>query len=325
MAGYAFASLGPRTYAKAPPFQRLVAVANNGSTTDQVETSKDGTSWASQSISPSTRTWSDVCYASALGLWCAVSLDGHVMTSPNGIVWTARTAASGDAWSSIVWSPGLGMFAAVAKSSGAIMTSPDGVTWTSRTSPDPTQQWAGVDWSPSLGKFLAVSVSGNSWMSSSDGVTWTATSWGPTIVFNANDVAWSPGLGLFVVVGTDFDPSTFLPTGNGVLTWDGTTWTRKTNGKALQAVCWSPGQSLFCAMNISGGNLQTSPDGTTWTNQTSAEANVWQDVCWSASLGLFIAVSAGGTHRVQTSPDGSTWTARTAAAANDWTGIAAAS
>jgi len=45
----------------------------------------------------------------------------------------------------------------------------------------------------------------------------------------------------------------------------------------------------------------TSPNGITWTTRTSAE-NSWNSVCWSAELGLFVAVSATGIgSRVMTS------------------------
>lgn len=50
-----------------------------------------------------------------------------------------------------------------------------------------------------------------------------------------------------------------------------------------------------------------------WSARTSAADNNWQDVAWSESLGLFVAVSNTGTNRVMTSPDGETWTLRASA------------
>jgi hypothetical protein len=56
-----------------------------------------------------------------------------------------------------------------------------------------------------------------------------------------------------------------------------------------------------------------------WTLRTSAADNYWYSVCWSADLGLFVAVSSNGTgNRVMTSPDGINWTIRTSAADNTW-------
>ena len=51
------------------------------------------------------------------GLFCAVAFTGsgnRVMTSPDGITWTARTSAADNLWNGITWSPELGMFCAVA-------------------------------------------------------------------------------------------------------------------------------------------------------------------------------------------------------------------
>jgi hypothetical protein len=46
----------------------------------------------------------------------------------------------------------------------------------------------------------------------------------------------------------------------------------------------------------------TSPDGISWTARTSAADNNWWRVCWSAEVGLFVAVSFDGTgNRVMTS------------------------
>jgi hypothetical protein len=53
----------------------------------------------------------------------------HVMTSPDGITWTGRSAVPGNWWG-ITY--GAGLFVAVAAWPSNLMTSPDGVTWTAR-------------------------------------------------------------------------------------------------------------------------------------------------------------------------------------------------
>ena len=80
------------------------------------------------------------------------------MTSPDGITWTNRTAASAAAWRRIIWVPFLGMFVAVA-SGGNCMTSIDGFNWTSRTLPQ-LNQWYGLAWSDDLKIFVATSITG---------------------------------------------------------------------------------------------------------------------------------------------------------------------
>jgi ElaB/YqjD/DUF883 family membrane-anchored ribosome-binding protein len=63
----------------------------------------------------------------------------------------------------------------------------------------------------------------------------------------------------------------------------------------------------------------TSSDGITWETQSNPVDNDWRSVCWSAEVGLFVAVALSGTgNRVMTSPDGITWTTRISAANNQW-------
>jgi len=121
------------------------------------------------------------------------------MTSPDGVNWTVRSAAEANPWQSVVWSPELGLFAAVANNgTNRVMTSPDGITWTARSAAE-ANSWQSIAWFPNLGLFAAVSVSGtNRVMTSPDGITWTARA-----AAEANgwqSVAWSPELGLFAAV-----------------------------------------------------------------------------------------------------------------------------
>lgn len=67
---------------------------------------------------------------------------------------------------------------------------------------------------------------------------------------------------------------------------------------------------------------QAEPTVSTWTARASAADNSWSSVCWSAELGIFVAVAASGVgNRVMTSPDGITWTARTPATDNSWNSV----
>ena len=61
-----------------------------------------------------------------------------------------------------------------------------------------------------------------------------------------------------------------------------------------------------------GNMTSVSEDGLTWSDDSLANAEIWQEVAYSASLNLFVAVSAAGsTTSVMTSPDGVIWTLRT--------------
>ena len=90
---------------------------------------------------------------------------GAVMTSPNGITWTARTAAAANYWSSVAWGGLLGheSFVAVAitGTGDRVMTSPDGITWSSQSSAA-DNSWSSVAWGGPVGDevFAGVSYSG---------------------------------------------------------------------------------------------------------------------------------------------------------------------
>ena len=270
---------------------------------------------------PEDNNWVSVCWSPQRGLFVAVAINGtgdRVMTSPDGVTWTARTSAAFTAWHSVCWSPELGLFVAVAFSGTGIqvMTSTDGITWTIRDTPA-DNQWMSVCWSPEQMLFVAVANTGtNRVMISTDGVNWF------THLCVNNEwmsVCWSPQRLLFVAVA-------FSGTGNRVMTSpNGVTWTARASAadNQWQAVCWSPERALFVAVATTGTNrVMTSPDGITWTTRTAAADNQWYSVSWAPGCGLFLAVADTGTgNQIMTSPDGITWTIRTSPTDNEWRGV----
>ncbi|MCB9329947.1 MAG: choice-of-anchor D domain-containing protein [Lewinellaceae bacterium] len=264
---------------------------------------------------------------------------------PDGINWTAQSAAEANSWSSVTY--GNGLFVAVAvNGNNRVMTSPDGNTWTARTAAD-VNPWNSVTYGNGLFVAMAYNGANNRVMTSPDGITWTgrnaaaANSWysvtygnglfvavagsGVNRVMTSPDgITWTArsaaeannwnsvtyGNGLFVAVA---DNGT-----NRVMTSpDGITWTARSAAEANPWISVTYGNGLFVALSTSGVNrVMTSPDGINWTAQSAPEANPW----WSVTYGngLFVAVAYGGVNRVMTSPDGITWTARTAAEASNW-------
>src|SRR4029079_13208384 len=86
---------------------------------------------------PNTNIWYSICWSPERGIFVAVSASGtgnRVMTSPDGINWTARTSAADNQWTAVTY--GNGLFVAVARTGtgNRVMTSPDGINWTIRTS-----------------------------------------------------------------------------------------------------------------------------------------------------------------------------------------------
>ena len=176
-----------------PELGLFCAIAPNANTAlaARVYTSSNGLSWSFHTALPG--RWEDVTWCKELNLFCAVASEGSngVMTSPDGINWTARVVSTSSSWRSVTWSPELGLFCAVATGgSNRFITSSNGVNWTlssSTTSIAPLS----VTWSPELGLFCAVGGSGTA--TSPDGVSWTEKD-----SLDLEFVVWSPELGMFV-------------------------------------------------------------------------------------------------------------------------------
>ena len=135
-----------------------------------------------------------------------------------------------------------------------------------------------------------------------------------------NGIAWSPELGLFVVVGTSGSSVYCASSPDGVI------WTRRTlTAAGWKDVCWSPELGLFVAVASFANEIATSPDGITWTLRTKPVSNPYQDAIWAKELGLFVVVCGTGgaddTKQVATSPDGINWTSRSTPAGY-WVGVA---
>ncbi|KKN24056.1 hypothetical protein LCGC14_0898800 [marine sediment metagenome] len=281
--------------------------------------------WISR-VSAEDETWIGITWSPELEMFAVVGTTGpgnnQVMTSPDGINWTIRTAVAGAGlWHSIAWSPGLGLFAAVAYGgANRVMTSPDGINWTSRT-PAEVREWRSIAWSPELGLFAAVANTGTDdrVMTSPDGINWTAR------VSAADEdwhsIAWSPELGLFAAVA-------ITGTSNGVMTSpDGINWTIRVPAADLtfRSIAWSPELGLFAVVSDNGSSQQvmTSPDGINWTRRFSPGNLNWFSIAWSPELGLFAAVANNGVgNRVMTSPDGINWTIGVSGADENWYGVA---
>ncbi len=182
------------------------AVSATG-TNDRAMISSDGINWTS--CTTTNKSWTSICWSPQLKLFCAVALptsgnDNLIMTSPNGITWTARVSPVNNSWESVCWAPELGLFCAVSGSgtNNQIMTSFDGINWTLRTTPV-NNYWLSVTWASEIGLFIAVSIngSGNRIMTSPNGINWTIRT--SPINNTWTSVVWAAELGVFCAVSTD--------------------------------------------------------------------------------------------------------------------------
>ena len=257
--------------------------------------------WTPYSAAGDNDFWYSVTYGN--GLFVAVgSTDDLVMTSPDGINWTPRSATG--SWLSVTY--GNGLFVAVGSDTSAVMTSPDGINWTTQSTPA-AGGWRAVTYGNGL--FVAVGIAGSIVMTSPDGVHWTQRS-----AAGDNDF-WQGvtyGNGLFVAVGSSGDRVMTSP--------DGINWTVQSaagNNDSWTSVTY--GNGLFVAAGLSslGDSIMISADGVEWVPQVTTSG--WNAITYGN--GLFVAVGNGAPN-VMTSPDGINWTPRSAAGSNDtWRGI----
>ena len=232
-----------------------------------VMASSDAINWSA--VTAPSATWRSIAYGN--GQFVAVSSGGttapEVMTSPDGINWTARTTLTDGAgprrWRDVVYANGIWVAVADgAPGSGyapKIMTSPDGITWTGRSTP----QVDGIDglgefpgWytvAYGNGKFVCGPIYGERVITSADGITWTF----------ANPVNKSSG------AAVDWEDIAF---GNGI----------------------------FAGLTYGAPEgIVTSSDGISWTYTAAPQESDWRGICFGD--GKFVAVSFDGASRVMTS------------------------
>jgi hypothetical protein len=297
----------------------LLTIDNEAPATTQ----NTGVTW-STSTSAANDTWNSVTYGNGLFVAVAATTTSNksVMTSPDGVTWTQRTATTtNNSWRSVTYGNGLFVAVTATSTNKNVMTSPDGITWTLRTGQNLNTVWNSVTY----GGGVFVAVGGDysytdSIMYSVDGITWLDATSDPLQSQAFTSVAY--GNGVFVAIAS----STCAGSCGGVsliaTSVNGISWTSRSAPNANEWQSITYGNGLFVAVSSSGtGNrVMTSSNGTTWTSRTSAANNSWTSVTYGN--GLFVAVSSDGTNRIMTSPDGITWTSQVNPVANQWKSIA---
>ena len=271
---------------------KFVAVASSGSG-NRVMTSVNGTYWTSRT-SASNSNWQGITYAD--DLFVAVGSNA-VMTSPDGIAWTSRTAPNGE-WQAITNCGGL--FVATATwGSNYVMTSANGIDWTVRT---PAFTWShdAVACSASVPRFVSVSQFGRGWSSANGISNWSIQN--PGAIVDIRTVAFGAGRFSWLEYSTN--------TGNryGAYSTNGVNWTNTASAPANQWKYITYGGNKFIAVAEGGVNSRSaySADGASWTLGSGVPSNSWQGVAYGANK--YIAVANSGTNnRVMTSSDGQSW------------------
>jgi len=245
----------------------FVATRSNG-----VHYSNDGITW--NATNPVGFVGGKIVFGN--GLFVNVSNSGgsgRVFTSPDGFIWTSRTAASNDTWSAITY--GNGLFVAVASSytaGGGIMTSPEGITWTLRVGVG-GGGFTGVTYG--AGTYVATKTgSPGTMVISYDGFTWSDQTTGISslTVFYAN--------GIFT-------------TGKHYST-DGSTWIAASSPNFPVKITY--GNGYFMAVTDTEIKYLYSVDGINWTADTPPNTSNFKGVAFGENR--FVSVGSGGTNRI---------------------------
>lgn len=275
-----------------------------------------GQTWSLASSTPG-GNYFGVAYGD--GLFVAVgsdTLSNRIMTSPDGVTWTARTVpeSQGDVrFSSVIYANGLWVAGGgeLENSTNCVMTSPDGIAWTART----CQSTLGIT-GLAYGGSLFVAMSGffgtaNAIQTSPDGVTWTARTNPSQSGSLYTSVAY--GDGLFVAVS----PTATSP--HIITSADGVTWTARdvVNGAEmfLNAVTYGNGLWVIAGTQTGSNNrVWTSIDGLTWTPRSPDGASggtQWASAAFGDGVYVLVGTDLSDNAYISTSTDGITWTART--------------
>jgi hypothetical protein len=198
---------------------------------------------------------------------------GQVFTSPDGFVWTSRTAASNDTWSAITF--GNGLFVAVASSytgGNGIMTSPDGITWTLRS---------GV----ASGGYTGVTFGFGTYVASKTGSP-------GTMVISYDGITWFDQFTGFSSLTVFFDNGIFT-TGKHY-SYNGLIWSAATSPHFPVKITY--GNGYFMAVTDTEIKYLYSIDGITWTADTPPNTSNFKGVTFGENT--FVSVGSGGTNRI---------------------------
>jgi hypothetical protein len=259
--------------------------------------------------SVTTNAHEKIIWVSELGLFIVIADTGsgnRVMTSPDGINWTARTT-SDHGWQDICWCKEIGVLCMVSNDElSRFMYSTDGINWNTTSTMNNGYYWHGICWSSSLGLAVAVAMDETNPIATTTNpasVAWTQRT-APNRTWRT--ICRSDTVGLFVAAGEhDAGVTAIMTSPNGI------DWTLRSAPANINIdkLIWAEELGLFVG---SGGlgHVITSTNGINWVAHTTPLTNsyVW-DLCWSPELHLLVAYLIND-NRVLTSPDGINWTAR---------------
>ena len=249
--------------------------------------------------------------------------------------WTTGTGLSQLQWSSVCWSPYLGLFTSLASGTDGStiyksMWSVDGEHWNDSQGVDYNNTlFTSICWSQEKYMFVAVANSGDRRLAYSyNGKKWFQ--WFnqaiiPLPTNNWSSICWSQELRIFVAVADDGGTNRVATGGatggeTGIENW--TTYVPVSENNRWTSVCWSAELRLFVAVAREGTNrVMTSRTGHSWSLVLVSTPSTWSSICWSKELGIFVAVATSGSFNVMTSNNGINWTAISSGIDSSWNSV----
>jgi hypothetical protein len=250
-------------------------------------------------------------------------------------IWTTGTGLSQLQWSSVCWSPYLGLFASLASGTDGStipksMWSLDAQHWNESQGVDYNDtNWTSICWSQEKYMYVAVGNAGSRRLAYSyNGQKWFQ--WYnqaiiPLPLNSWSSICWSQELRIFVAVA-DNGGTNRVATGGatggatGIENW--TTYVPVSENNRWTSVCWSAELRLFVAVAREGTNrVMTSRTGHSWSLVLVSTPSTWSSICWSKELGIFVAVATTGSFNVMTSNNGINWTAISSGIDSSWNSV----
>lgn len=168
------ATVSPRAWKDVIYANGQFTAISSGGGSDSVANSADGETWTNVVGSSTASEWQSIAYGNGIYVAVASSGSSRIMTSPDAVNWTLRTAPANNNWQSVCFANGL--FVAVASSgTNRVMTSTNGTSWTLRNAINNNVLWNSV--AGGGGNFVATASFGadDRVMTSTNGINWTSS------------------------------------------------------------------------------------------------------------------------------------------------------